>query len=105
MTGEFTPVRHAFRSTAPRISSSVERPMPSPKVLDIDRQVAELPIDEQRELLTRISRRVEHGDSTVALPVSLRGILAGQVPDDFDVDEALRDIRSGWKRKLGDAQS
>jgi hypothetical protein len=78
--------------------------MSSSKVLEIDRQAAELPIDEQRELLTRITRRVERGASSGARPISLRGILAGQVPEDFDVEEALRDMRSGWKRKLGDAQ-
>jgi hypothetical protein len=78
--------------------------MSSSKVLEIDRQAAELPIDEQRELLTRITRRVERGAPSGGRPTSLRGILAGQVPEDFDVDEALRDIRSGWKRKLGDAQ-
>lgn len=79
--------------------------MSSSKVLEIDRQAAELPIGEQRELLTRIARRVESGATAAERPISLRGLWAGKVPDDFDLDEALRSVRSHWKRKLDDVQS
>jgi hypothetical protein len=76
--------------------------MSSSKVLEIDRRAAELPIDEQRELMTRIARRVETCDPAGGRPVSLRGLWAGKVPEDFDVDEALRSVRSEWKRKFDD---
>jgi hypothetical protein len=78
--------------------------MPSSKVLEIDRQAAELPIDEQRELLTRIARRVESGAPSGDQPVSLKGIWAGKFRDDLDLDQELRAIRSGWTHKLDDAQ-
>lgn len=80
--------------------------MSSPKVLEIDRQVAELPIDEQRELMTRMARRVEMGGpATGEKPVSLLGLWAGKVPNDFDLDAVLRSIRSDWKRKFDDVQA
>jgi hypothetical protein len=79
--------------------------MSSPKVLEIDRQAAELPIDQQRELMARIARRVELGELGGGQGVSLRGLWAGKVPEDFDVDEALQAVRSGWKRKFDDVQA
>jgi hypothetical protein len=79
--------------------------MSTSKILEIDRQAAELPINEQRELMTRIARRVEMGEPTGGQYVSLRGLWAGKVPDDLDVDEALRSVRSEWKRKLDDVQA
>lgn len=33
----------------------------------------------------------------------LRGSWAGKFPEGFDIDKELREIRSGWKKKLGDA--
>lgn len=79
--------------------------MPSTKILEIDRQAAELPINEQRELMTRIARRVEMGEPAGGQPVSLRGLWAGKVSEDFDVDGALRSIRSDSKRKFDDVQA
>ena len=80
--------------------------MSSSKVLEIDRRVAELAINEQRELMTRIARRVEMGDPVESgQVVSLRGLWAGKVPDDLDVDEALRSVRSEWKHKFDDVQA
>jgi len=78
--------------------------MSSARLLEIDRQAAELPLDEQRELLTRIAMRVERGAPADERPASLRGIWSPPVPDDFDLDEALRDVRGTWTRKLDDAQ-
>ena len=78
--------------------------MSSSKLLEIDRQASELPIGEQRELMTRIARRVEMGEPPVRQPVSLRGLWAGRVPEDFDLDEALRSVRSGWTRKFDDVR-
>jgi hypothetical protein len=78
--------------------------MVSAKVLDIDRQAAELAIEEQRELMSRIARRVERGAPVGARPMSLRGVWAGRFPDDLDVEGALRAIRSGWTRKLDDVR-
>jgi hypothetical protein len=79
--------------------------MSSSKILEIDRQAAELPINEQRELMTRIARRVEMGEPTGVPHVSLRGLWAGQVPDDFDVDEAVRSVRSESKHQFDDVQT
>ena len=80
--------------------------MSSSKVLEIDRRAAELPINEQRELMTRIARRVEMGEPWAGGSfVSLRGLWAGRIPDDFDVDGALRSVRLESKRKFDDVQA
>ena len=33
----------------------------------------------------------------------LCGSWAGKFPEGFDIEKELREIRSGWKKKLGDA--
>lgn len=35
-------------------------------------------------------------------PQSLRGSWKGKVPDDFDVEKEIREIRDDWKKKFED---
>jgi len=70
----------------------------------MDRQAAALPLDEQRELMSRIARRVELGAPAGSAPVSLRGAWSSRVHADFDLDKELHSIRGDWKHTLGDAQ-
>jgi hypothetical protein len=47
-------------------------------------------IEQSRVLVTFLPPRTEKK------PKSLRGLWAGRVPDDFDVDGALNEIRCEW---------
>lgn len=66
------------------------------------KQLAEaLPFDEQLILLEHLARRVRLS-APGRHPQDLFGAFKGRFPEEFDVDEALRDIRTSWKRDLGD---
>ena len=57
---------------------------------------------EQQQLIVRLSLRLL--ERPTGKRRSLRGIWAGHFPDDFDVDSALKEIRSAWKHRIEDIE-
>ena len=66
---------------------------------------------EQRRLIDHLARQVGAGDQAALAtatnslerpPRSLYGIWAGLVPEDFDIDAALHEIRHEWEKELSE---
>jgi hypothetical protein len=68
------------------------------RLLELDEETAKLPVEEQQTLMKRIAERLNN--MTAAKPRSLRGIWEDKFPEEFDVESALREIRSGWIGKI-----
>lgn len=65
----------------------------------VEQLAMQLTTEEQRLLVERLASRF-HLAANDNSPKDLRGIWKGAFPDDFDLDSALKEIRSAWKRKL-----
>lgn len=59
--------------------------------------------EEQLRLIEDIAVRLRQTETRQ--PQSLYGIWKGKVPEDFDVDQALREIRSEWLEELEEMDS
>ncbi len=59
-----------------------------------------LPPAEQLKLVEHLAQRLQRQVLNIKKPQSLRGIWKGKFPEDFDVDEALREIRDEWKPEM-----
>jgi hypothetical protein len=76
---------------------------------EVTEMADQLSPEEKRSLIEYLARQVQTGDQaspvTADLPLekppkSLRGIWAGRVPDDFDIDAVLHEIRHEWEKEL-----
>jgi hypothetical protein len=57
--------------------------------------------EEQLKALDRLNFRLHEVPAGHELPPGpLRGILKGRVPEDFDIDAALHEIRTEWLKEL-----
>jgi hypothetical protein len=68
----------------------------------IESLLDELNQDEQLRLLEVVAGRLRGDKPPPAGSLSLKGLWKDGVPPDFDLDEALREIRSGWSREEDD---
>jgi len=69
-----------------------------PSLDQIEKLASQLPPIEQRQLIERLSQRlVEAAPASGGAPQNLYGIWKGRFSDEFDVEGALKDIRSGWQ--------
>ncbi len=70
-------------------------------LLEVERLANELPPRDQLALIQHLASRLTVTiPVATATPVSLFGILKGQIPEDFDVEKAIREARDEWKRKM-----
>ncbi|NUM77850.1 hypothetical protein HUU40_26105 [candidate division KSB1 bacterium] len=53
---------------------------------------------EQLDLIAHVAAKLKKKHSTRA-PIDLAGYLAGKVDSNFDIDEALQEIRKGWSNE------
>ena len=60
--------------------------------------------EEQLRLIEEIAHRLRQNATPQQQRVRLRGILKGHVPSDFDLDQALTEIRSEWTKELDDLE-
>jgi hypothetical protein len=63
---------------------------------EVERLAFELPTEQQFQLLEHLAIHLRHAAPAVG-PQDLYGAWKGRFPDDFDVDSALAEIRSGWQ--------
>ena len=75
--------------------------MPPPTLAEVEQLASQLPAEEQRSLVERLKLRLT-SPATANGPRSLRGIWKGKVPEDFDVEAAIREIRTQWHEDLED---
>jgi hypothetical protein len=61
----------------------------------VERLAMRLAPDERRRLTEDLLRSLETADKFDHPPRRLRGRWRGRFPEDFDIDSALREIRSG----------
>lgn len=75
--------------------------MVAPNVDKLERLAMELAPEERRELVRRLASSVGQ-DALPARrpPRSIGGMLRGKVPEDFDIEAAVREIRDEWKAEL-----
>jgi hypothetical protein len=66
-------------------------------LIAVERLALQLRPDQQLVLMEHLARRLRTTAQT-ASPQDLYGVLRGRIPEDFDVDAALKDIRSAWQR-------
>jgi hypothetical protein len=62
-----------------------------------------LPREEQSRLIEDIADRLRQTETRQ--PPSLYGIWKGKVPEDLDLDQALKEIRSEWLEELEEMDS
>jgi hypothetical protein len=55
---------------------------------------------EQLKLVEHLAQRLQKKTLTAGKPVNLRGSWKGKFPEDFDVDAALKEIRSEWEKEM-----
>ena len=70
---------------------------------NIARLAENLPLEEQLILVEKLAqnlRRRVHAGQTGREPQNLYGIWQTAVPEDFDIDAALSEIRSDYKNEL-----
>lgn len=53
---------------------------------------------EQLDLIAHVAAKLKKKHGTRS-PIDLAGYLAGKVDSNFDIDEALREIRIGWSNE------
>jgi hypothetical protein len=63
---------------------------------EVERLAGELSPQEQLTLLNRLTQRLRRG-TTGSQPRDLYGVWRDKFPEDFDIDGALAEIRSGWQ--------
>jgi len=78
--------------------------MSPPTLADVEQLAAQLRPDEQLILVEHLAMRVRQTVLPPKVPVDLRGILKGLVPEDFDVKAALKEIRSEWLEELDEIE-
>jgi len=64
----------------------------------IESLLGELTREEQLRLIEEVTHRLRQTETRQ--PQSLYGILKGKVAEDFDVDQALKEIRSEWLEEI-----
>jgi len=66
----------------------------------IETLLDQLTREEQLRLIEKIMDRLRQTETRQ--PQSLYGIWRDKFPTDIDIDEALKEIRGGWQKRLGD---
>jgi hypothetical protein len=66
-------------------------------LIAVERLALQLRPDQQLVLMEHLARRLRTTAHS-RQPQDLYGILRWRIPEDFDVDGALKDIRSAWQR-------
>jgi hypothetical protein len=59
-----------------------------------------LPPAEQLKLVEHLAQRLQQQTLVAKKPVCLRGSWKDAFPEDFDVDAALKEIRSEWEKEM-----
>lgn len=77
--------------------------MSSSALNQIEALLDNLTREEQLRLIEEIADRLRQAETRQSQ--SLYGILKGKVPEDFDVDQALKEIRSEWLEELEEMDS
>jgi hypothetical protein len=55
--------------------------------------------EEKLMLIKKLTESQKQDKSPHHIPASLRGVWQNSFPDDFDVDEALREVRHEWEKE------
>lgn len=78
--------------------------MPPPTLADVESLASRLTPEEQLMLVEHLAQRVRQAGLSGKSPQSLYGLWKGHVPEDFDVDGALKEIRSEWLKELDEME-
>lgn len=65
----------------------------------VEQQALQLPPDEQLSLMEKLARNLRE-KSKRKPPKDLCGIWKDKFPEDFDIDQALKEIRSEWLKEM-----
>lgn len=76
-----------------------------PTLADVEILAAQLTPADQLILVEHLALRVRQAGFPQRSPKSLRGIWKGHVPEDFDIDAALKEIRSEWLEELDEMEA
>ena len=80
--------------------------MDKPTLVQVEILASQLDFKDQCALLEHVSRRVrlQAPHAVSKSYVNLRDIYKGAVPEDFDFDATLREIRSEWTKEIDEMQ-
>jgi hypothetical protein len=70
-------------------------------VTTIEKLIPELSLEEQLLVFERLAQQLRYTIQQSNKPQDLYGIWRDFVPEDFDLDQALQDIRQGWQHEWG----
>ena len=68
----------------------------------IDKLLAALSRDELLTLLEQIAQRLRQAEHP---PQALYGVWKGKFPEEVDIDDALQEIRSQWKKEIEESNT
>ena len=68
-------------------------------ITTIEKLIPELSLQEQLLIFERLAQRLRYTMQQPSQPQDLYGIWRDFVPEDFDLDMALQDIRQGWQNE------
>ena len=68
-------------------------------VTTIEKLIPELSLQEQLLIFERLAQQLRYTIQQSGKPQDLYGIWRDLVPEDFDLDQALQDIRQGWQNE------
>ena len=75
--------------------------MPTITIHQITLLAEQLSAEEQLQLVERLARSLRQRSRTRRTPRDLYGVWRELFPAEFDLDAALREIRSDWQREEG----
>ena len=82
--------------------------MIQPTVAFIEKLASQLSAEDQLTLIDRLSRQsksaLPRSNSIPKEPLSLRGMWRDKFPKDFDIEAAVREIRSEWRIGLDEME-
>lgn len=68
-------------------------------VTTIEKLIPELSLQEQLLIFERLAQQLRYTIRQSGKPQDLYGIWRDFVPEDYDLDQALQDIRQGWQNE------
>ena len=79
--------------------------MSSMAMRQVESLLDELSVSEQAELIEQLARRIRLAASPInAQPQDLYGAWKDKLPEDVELDTALREIRQEWETEWGEGE-